>query len=152
MGARDAETLDFVSRDRLDGKSAYGRACSRRMHAQTHVIRAIASQRKGTPETTTRVCVVPGLCFAGGDPENKNPRVIDSGLCFQRGGEMRRGGTSKTNTRRNYPGHCFGAGGDGENIIPRSICEGIGGAGRESHENMHQHMKQRHYHSRTRLL
>ena len=75
MGARDAETLDFVSRDRLDGKSAYGRACSRRMHAQTHVIRAIASQRKGTPETTTRVCVVPGLRFAGGGTPKTKTRA-----------------------------------------------------------------------------
>ena len=31
-------------------------------------VRAIASQRKGIPESTTRVCVVPGPRFAGGGP------------------------------------------------------------------------------------
>ena len=112
------------------------------------------------------VCVCPGHCFAeegdpginntrlccsgpsfcGGGPETKHPRVIYSGLCFQRGG------TPETkHPRVIYPGHGFGAGG-GESRKPRNICQGIGGAGRGSLEYLHQHMKQRVYYRRARLF
>ena len=51
------------------------RAATARMHAHTQVILAIASQRKGPQETTTRVVVLPGLCAAGGKAI-KNQRAI----------------------------------------------------------------------------
>ena len=105
-------------------------------------VRAIASQRKGIPESTTRVCVVAGLRFTGG-AETKNPRVIESGLCLQRGGGICAGGrTSKTNTRRIDLGHCFGAGG-GENKKPLSIGQSTGGDGRRRLEYLNQNVKQR---------
>ena len=119
------------------------------------------------------VCVCPGHCFAEeGDPGINNTRLCCSGPSFRggrgrklktrasfirafaskgRGGICAGGRTSKTNTRRIYPGHCFGAGG-GENRNPRSICQGIGGAGRGSLEYLHQHMKQRVYYCRARLF
>ena len=78
----------------------------------------------------------------GAGPETKKTRVVYSGLFFQRGGICAKGRTSKTNTRRVYPGHCFWAGG-GENRNPRSICQGISGAGKRSLEYLHQQMKQR---------
>ena len=33
---REPEALDFLSRDRLDGETAYGRARCRRTHARTY--------------------------------------------------------------------------------------------------------------------
>ena len=108
------------------------------------------------------VCVCPGHCFAEeGDPGINNTRLCCSGPSFrggrrkqktrascirefapQGGGICAGGRTSKTNTRRVYPGHCFWAGG-GENRNPRSICQGISGAGKRSLEYLHQQMKQR---------
>ena len=118
------------------------------------------------------VCVCPGHCFAEeGDPGINNTRLCCSGLSFRGGGAgnnkparhlfgplLPKGGgicaggrTSKTNTRIIYPGHCFGAGGV-ENRNPRSICQGVGGAGRGSLEYLHQHIKQRVYYCRARLF
>ena len=76
-------------------------------------VRAIASQRKGIPESTTRVCVVPGLRFAGGGAANKK-RASFIRAFGSEGGGVRSGEDLKNKIRRNYPGHCFGAGG-GEN-------------------------------------
>ena len=112
---------------------------------------AIASQRNGIPESTTRVCVVPGLRFPGGAGNNKPARHLFGPLLPKEGGICAGARTSKTNTRRIYPGHCFGAG-VGENRNPRSICQGIGGAGRGSLEYLHQYMKQRVFDCRARLF
>ena len=114
-------------------------------------VRAIASQRKGIPESTTRVCVVPGLRFTGGGAANKKNARHLFGPFLPKGGISAKRRTTKTNTRRLYPGHCFGAGG-GENRNPRSICQGIGGAGRGSLEYLHQQRKQRVYDCRARLF
>ena len=46
------------------------RAATARMHAHTHVILEIDSQRKGFQETKTRIVVLPGLCFAGESKQN----------------------------------------------------------------------------------
>ena len=65
------------------------RAATARMHAHTHVIFAIASQRKGSQETKTRVVVLPGLCFAWGKQSKtlaQYPRGIYPGQCFGAGG------------------------------------------------------------------
>ena len=105
-------------------------------------VRAIASQRKGIPESTTRVCVVAGLRFTGG-AETKNPRVIDSSLCLQRGKEFAQGEELQKQTPAELIRvTAFGRGG-GENIIPLSICQGIGGDGGRRFEYLHQHVKQR---------
>ena len=54
------------------------RAATARVHAHTHIILAIASQRKGSQETRTRIVVLPGLCFAGGSKQTpaRNTRVV----------------------------------------------------------------------------
>ena len=54
------------------------RAATARMHAHTHVILAIASQRKGSQETRARVVVFPGKCFAGESKQKpaRNTRAV----------------------------------------------------------------------------
>ena len=106
-------------------------------------VRAIASQRKGIPESTTRVCVVPGLRFAGGAGNNK-PAGHLFGPLFPKGGEeIAQGGWPKKQT----PAELIRATASGRGVVktepPRSMCQGIGGAGTGSLEYLRQHMKQR---------
>ena len=54
-------------------------------------VQAIASQRKGIPESTTHVCVVPALRFAGGG-NKKTARHLFGPLLPKGGGEFAQGG------------------------------------------------------------
>ena len=72
-----------------------------RFHAECDMcvcVRPIASQRKGIPESTTRVCVVPGPRFAGGGAGNKTPACHLFGPLFSKGGAFAQGGGPEKQT------------------------------------------------------
>ena len=74
-------------------------------------VRATASKRKGIPDSTTRVCVVPGLRFTGGGTGNKKNARGLFGPFLPKGGDLRKGKDLKNKHPQNLSGPLLRGGG-----------------------------------------